>query len=234
MLKTFGRTAAVAAALLAVGLVTGGCERAVRSYLEQNPDVLIAANEDYQRKMIADERARVEAQIPQFRDALERDPRDPVYNPDGEITVVEFFDYNCGFCRRSMPEIMDLMEQNDDIRFVFKEYPILSEESRVAAALALGVDDPDAYFELHQRFYATQQLTGSEIGRAVEDVGLDPDALAEAASTPEIARQLQDIGALARTLGVDGTPTFVVGNRMVIGADIEALKAAIEEARRAA
>ena len=174
------------------------------------------------------------------RRALEADPRDPVAGaPNGAVTVVEFFDYRCGYCKVAAPEIVKLIEREKDVRFVFKEFPILPDAngrigvSERAARLALAAKDSGKYLEIYRDLMAERALDDAAIARIASKHGLDPAALARAGQNPAVDEHLADIHELATKLNVAGTPAFIVGNTVVPGADLEALRAAIAEARKA-
>lgn len=142
-------------------------------------------------------------------------------NPDGKLTVVEFLDYQCGFCRKAQPEITELLERNDDVRLVVKEMPILGPGSDLAARAAVATlvaEGPEAYGRLHQELMTTKgQITDASLDRAFAKAGVDADKARAAMDDPEVSRRLDATHALAETLGISGTPTFVVADTMVRG-----------------
>lgn len=233
-----------AAASLAAALSLAGCAQAqnsqksdpafgekVRAYLLEHPEVLreamtkLAENERLEAaqastKIIQDNRA-----------AIERDARDLVINPNGAITITEFFDYRCGYCKMVAPEVAKLVQDNPDIRFVMKELPILSEISVTAAKAALTPQGKAKGLELYTRLMNEKALTDATLDKHLRDLGLDPAVVRQASATPEIAKQIADVRALAHTLQIEGTPAFIVGDRMVPGADMNALRAALVQAR---
>lgn len=222
----------IATAALGLGACEPMTEARVKAYLMENPERLEVIAREVQIEAQARALAEAEARIPAVREALEHDPRDHVANPGGSITVVEFFDYQCGYCKRAMPALMDMIESNPDVRFVFKEFPILSNEARVAAAVALAAKSEGQYLMVHQKLYASPTLDGQQINRILVEEGLDPAAMAEVASSAAVADHLADIRELATTIGFgNATPTFIVDGKIVLGANMEALTAAIAAAR---
>lgn len=194
----------------------------VRQYLLDNPDVLIeamdvlqarqdqaAANRDL--KMLADNKANI------FENA-----NDWVGgNPEGDITVVEFMDYRCGYCRKSFEETEELVKSDGNIRFVIKEYPILGEGSLISSQFAIAVrmlHGDDAYKRAHD---ALITLKGDATPKAMEtlarDMKLDPKPILAKMSSPEVMAIIQDNHQLAQTLEISGTPTFVIDQTMVRG-----------------
>jgi protein-disulfide isomerase len=213
-------------------------EAKVKAYLMNHPDVLRAALQNMQDKESAAEEkaeaaadARAKATLPSLRAALERDPRDFVANPNGKVTVTEFYDYRCPHCINIAPKMVDLVRRRPDVRFVFKEMPIFGATSEHAArvAFAAKVQSKD-YLGLYAAMMAAHPLTDEEIDRLAAAKGID---LAQANSPANVARdetQLNDISALAGKLAIDGTPGFVVGDQIIHGEDYEALLAAIAKA----
>jgi protein-disulfide isomerase len=169
--------------------------------------------------------------IGKYRGQLERDTRDFVANPDGKITVVEFFDYRCGYCKLAAPEVVKLIAENPDVRFVFKEFPIFGEVSDTAAKVALTREGKTKGVDLYRVLMADKALDDAALDRHLAEVGIDAAAAHKDADHPMIARQLLDTHALAEALKIEGTPAFIVGNTMIPGADMAALRAAIAAAR---
>ena len=205
----------------------------VKSYLLAHPEVLREAEVKLQENdRLAAQKASSDA-IGKFRGQLERDPRDFVANPDGKITVVEFFDYRCGYCKLAAPQVVDLIEKNPDVRFVFKEFPIFGEVSDTAAKVALTRAGKAKGFQLYQALMADRALDDAALDRHLAEVGIDAAEARKDAQHPQIGRQILDTQTLASALKIDGTPAFIVGDVMVPGADMAALKAAIARAKAA-
>ena len=152
-------------------------------------------------------------------------------NPGGKVTVVEFFDYRCGYCKLAAPQVVSLIQQNPDVRFVFKEFPIFGEVSDTAAKVALTGEAKAKGMQLYQTLMAEKALDDAALDRHLTALGVDPATARKDAQQPAIARQILDTHALAEALKIDGTPAFIVGDSMIPGADIPALRAAIVAAR---
>jgi protein-disulfide isomerase len=198
-------------------------EAIVKSYLLREPDVLRdAAN-------VLDERAKIaEAKA---REKVVGDPSGTLYsgtnqavigNPLGKITLVEFFDYNCGYCKRALGDLLRLVRDNPDLRVVLRDLPILSENSeavaRVANAARLQLDAPK-FWEFHQKLMATRGSVGkAEALAAAKAVGANMDKLTADAEAPTALVGIEESERLAKSLGINGTPAFVVGQEVVIGA----------------
>lgn len=199
----------------------------VRAYLLEHPEVLEEVAMKLNEKKQAEAIKASTAAIDKHRAALERDPRDLVANPNGKYTVVEFYDYRCSYCKLVAPEVAKLIRENPDVRFVFKELPIFGEVSDTAARLALTQPVKARGLDVYNRWMADKALTEAALDRHLREVGIDPAQARQAAQAPAIARHIADTRALAQALNIEGTPAFVVGNTMIPGADVNALRAAI-------
>ncbi len=234
-MKTFPRAALALLSILALA----GCQRnddaafgqRVRAYLLAHPEVIReAVDKLHENEQAAAAKASVQA-IDKFRGQLERDPRDFVVNPDGKVTVVEFFDYRCGYCKLAAPQVVQLIKDNPDVRFVFKEFPIFGAVSDTAAKVALTPQGKAKGLALYQGWMGEKALDDAALDRHLQAEGLDAAAARKAAEDPAIERQLLDTRALANALKIQGTPAFVVGDTLVPGADLPALRAAITVAK---
>jgi protein-disulfide isomerase len=233
------------AALLAL-LALGGCQpkaagaddaafgARVRAYLLAHPEVLQEASQKLDAKVAADDaadRRSAQQKLPGLRAALERDPHDYVANPLGSVTLTEFYDYRCPHCISAAPQVMAMIRQHPDVRFVFKEMPIFGATSQHAARAALAVKAAGGdYVGLYQAFMATPALDDQTIDRLAAAKGarardMAPDAASEALA--QIARN----DALFEQLDLGGTPAFIVGDQMILGDDMKALTAAVAHAR---
>ena len=230
--------ALAAASLAALSLMGCGPAKAdkafgekVHAYLIEHPEVLVEMSAKLQEKQTAEKTKNAKSAITKYRQALERDPRDFVANPNGSITVVEFFDYRCGYCKLAAPQIVELIQKNPDVRFVFKDFVIFGHDSEVAARMVLGAKDQGKTIELHKRLMAEKSLDQAGVVRIAREVGIDVGK-AEAAGVSAAATQhLADTHALAEALAIEGTPAFFVGDQMIPGADMHALNLAIDQAR---
>ncbi|HWW24446.1 MAG TPA: DsbA family protein [Caulobacter sp.] len=235
---TFRPLAVAAASIAALSLI--GCGQAnadkafgekVHAYLIEHPEVLVEMSARLQEKQVAEKTKNAKSAITKYRQALENDPRDFVANPNGSITVVEFFDYRCGYCKLAAPQIVDLIQKNPDVRFVFKDFVIFGHDSEVAARMVLGAKDQGKTIELHKRLMAEKSLDEAGVVRIAQQLGIDV-AKSRATGVSEATTQhLADTHALAEALAIEGTPAFFVGNQMIPGADMHALNLAIDQAR---
>jgi protein-disulfide isomerase len=232
-------TLSAAAAAVLSCFALAGCQKAddavfgqrVHAYLMAHPEVIReAANKLQENEQLAAAKASTEA-IGKYRTQLERDPRDIVINPNGKVTVVEFFDYRCGYCKLAAPEVVKLVQQNPDIRFVFKQFPIFGEVSDTAAKIALTPAAKPKALALYASWMGEKALDDALLDKDLAAAGVDPAQARKAADDPAITRQLLDTRALATSLKIEGTPAFIVGDTMVPGADLPALRTAIKVAR---
>jgi len=211
-------------------------EEVVREYLRRNPEVLLEAIEAMRAKRDAEQQATVRDSLVSLRGELENDPTSPVGgNPQGNVTIVEFFDYNCPYCKRVLPTVQTLLKTDGNIRYVFKEFPILGPQSVVAAraALAAWKLDRDRYVPFHTALMQSRgRLSERKILDVAADSGLDVERLRAAMADPGIDKVLARNAELARALDINGTPAFVIGEKVVPGAvDLETLTALVLEAR---
>ena len=200
----------------------------------ENPEVVMEAIAILQERQAAEEEAAAVAALEGSRDLLERDPNAPVIgNPEGSVTVVEFFDYNCGFCRRAAPEMAALLEADDDVRVVLREWPILGEGSVFAARAALAAREQDRYEAMHDAMLgAGGRLDEASVMAIAEEQGLDLDRLRADMKAPAVQAHLDATMELAQALGFSGTPSFVIGGERVPGlVDAEAMGELVAAAR---
>ncbi|WP_366558450.1 DsbA family protein [Phenylobacterium sp.] len=203
----------------------------VRAYLLEHPEVLEEMALKLREKQTLAAAKASAATVNKYRQQLERDPRDVVINPNGEFTVVEFFDYRCGYCKVVAPEMVKLMQENPDVRFVFKEFPIFGEVSETAARIALTAEGKTKGLQLYKAWMEDRGLDEAALDRHLIEVGLDPAAVRKAAASPAITEQLNDIRTLAQALGLQGTPAFIIGDYVIPGADLDAVKAALAKVK---
>ncbi len=211
-------------------------EEVVREYLRRNPEILLEAIGAARAKRDAERQATVQRTLVSLRRELEDDPTSPVGgNPRGNVTIVEFFDYQCGYCKRVFSSVQKLLKSDGNIRYVYKEFPILGPQSVVAAraALAAWKLDRDRYVSFHTALMQSKgRLSERKILSIAAESGLDVERLRAAMADPGIDTVLARNSELARALDINGTPGFVIGDQVVLGAvDLETLTALISEAR---
>jgi protein-disulfide isomerase len=208
-------------------------ESIVRNYLMREPEIIYEALQELQRRQTEAAAQRQREAVVANRDELQHDPASPVGgNPDGDVTLVEFFDYRCMYCRRVVSSMQALLEDDDELRVVFKELPVLGEESVHAARAALASREQGKYVPFHFALMKAEDLSESAILELAEDLGLDPEQLRADMRGPKVEAAIQANYSLANQLGIEGTPAFVIGDKVIPGAvDQARLRQLIEEAR---
>lgn len=230
-----GTAAAVAGALLLAGPTSAAradpfsaTEKAeigtlVRDYLMHNPEVLRDAMSELERKTKAEETAKRETSLQAKSDQLFNSSYGEVIgNPQGKATIVEFFDYNCGYCKRALDDMAKLMKSSPDLKIVLRDFPVLGPGSVEAAQVAGAVRSQlkgDQFWAFHYKLLSTHGQVGKAQALAVaKDSGVDMDQLAKDLAKPEIRNGIQQTMELADALSLTGTPSFVVGTDVVEGA----------------
>ena len=195
-------------------------ERIIKDYLVKNPEIIIEVQGALEAKLEKENAERLKVAIAENAKELFRHPNAAVAgDPDGDITVVEFFDYNCGYCKRSLGEIVKLVESDPKVRVVFKELPILSKGSAEAARVALAARNQGKYWELHRALLAARgQANAASALKLAEELGLDMEQLKTDMESDEVKAEIAQSEALAQKMGVNGTPHFLVGDRSIPGA----------------
>ena len=208
--------------------------RRVREYLINNPEVLAEARDRLEvREKEARQRA-VQSILKERGDELLQDPDTPVGgNAKGNVTLVEFFDYNCAYCRRVAPTMTKLVADDPQLRVAYKEFPILGPNSVFAAKAALAARRQGKYVVFHEKLMNQKgRFDQKFILLAAAETGLDIDSLKKDMESPEIASAIENNIQLARALGINGTPGFVIGDQIIPGAvGLRTLKAAVEQTR---
>lgn len=208
----------------------------IRAYILENPEIILEAIQILEERRNQAEVNADQRLVAQHHEAIFNDGFSHIAgNPDGDVTLVEFSDYRCGFCKRAHPEIKALLDSDPNIRLIVKEFPILGPDSVTAGRMALAAlkVDPGKYAELNDKMMAYPgNLTEAVAYRIAKDVGYDVVALKELAGDEEIDRQLETNYALAQQLGLQGTPSFILGDEIIRGyLPLREMQAAVADAR---
>lgn len=197
-----------------------GIEQIVKDYLLANPQILMEVQSALEQKMAREEAERTKVLVSENAKEIYRHPDAPVAgNPNGDITVVEFFDYNCGYCKRGFHNIRELIEKDKNVRVVFKELPILSKDSEDAAKIALAARAQGKYWELHQAMIESKgRVTEAAALDMAGKLGLDVAKLKADKDSEAVKGELARVEALARKMNISGTPHFLVGSDAIGGA----------------
>jgi protein-disulfide isomerase len=211
-------------------------EEIVRSYLMQNPEVLVEALTAYQQARQKTEAAGTAQALADFRATVDKDTRLPIAgNPKGDVTIVEFFDYRCGYCKRVTPAVQELLDSDANVRFVFMEFPILGPQSVVAskAAQAAWTIAPERHRDFHVALMKTRQdLTEDHVLDIAEETGIDRGRLATAMTAPDITETIRRNVEIGEAIGVQGTPAFMIDGKLVPGAiDLATMRQMVADAR---
>ena len=213
-------------------------EAVIRNYLIAHPEVLEDAMAELNKRQAAAEAEKHEASIAQNSEAIFNSPRGVVLgNKDGDVTFVEFFDYNCGYCKRAMADMLDLLKTDSRLKVVLKEFPVLSQGSVEAAQVAVAVrmQDPTGkkYLDFHQKLLGGRgQADKARALAAAKDAGLDVGRIEKDLASPEVRATIEENFKLAEAMGMNGTPSYVIGKQVVVGAvGLEGLKEKIGVAR---
>jgi protein-disulfide isomerase len=216
----------------------GDIETIVRNYLLAHPEVLEEAMAELSKRQSAAEAEKHAASVTQNAEAIFNSPRGVVVgNKDGDVTFVEFFDYNCGYCKRAMTDMLDLMKSDPKLKVVLKEFPVLGPGSVEAAQIAVAVrmQDPSGkkYLDFHQKLLNSKgQADKARALAAAKEAGLDMAKLEKDSASPEVRATLEENFKLAESMGMNGTPSYVIGKQVVIGAvGVDSLREKIGVAR---
>ena len=220
-----------------IGGAGGNVEAAVQKVLENNPDLIVQAFQKGRAKQQQQQQADAGKNIAQYREKLENNDKLPFLgNPKGDVVVVEFFDYNCGYCKRVVGDVAKLIDEDKNVKFVFKELPILGPSSEVAAraAVAVHITEPSKYFAYHRALMEFQGQKSEEIVLDIaKKLGLNVANIKEEMKSSKVSELLAANREVAQAIGVNGTPAFVIGDNLNPGAmDINAMKAAVANARK--
>jgi protein-disulfide isomerase len=231
----WGQSAGKAAVVALDNIPKDEFERRVHDYLLAHPEVISEAINRLEAQQREQQAARGRTALKSHADQVFRDPADPIGgNPNGDATLVEFFDYNCPYCKQMGPVMVQAEDADPHLRIVYKEYPILGPGSVFAAKAALAANKQGKYVAFHRALYELRgQVDESKVLGLAKIAGLDVDGLKVDMQDPDIGARLDKNIELAQTLGITGTPGFAVGDKVVNGAtDLKWLQAMIAEARR--
>ena len=208
-------------------------EQIVREYLMREPELIYEAIEEFQRREQAERVEKLRVAALQYEEELYNNPASPIGgNADGDVTLVEFFDYRCGYCRHVVSSVEALLDEDKGVKIIYKDLPILGEDSERAARAALASRKQGAYERFHFALMRAEDFSEEGLLTLAEANGLDKTRLLEDMNDPEVARTIDENRALAAKIGIDGTPMFIIDGNVVPGAaELDQLKAVVKEAR---
>jgi protein-disulfide isomerase len=213
-------------------------EAIIKNYLVSHPEVLEEAMNELSKRQAAEDDKKHESSVSENADTIFNSPHGVVLgNKNGDVTFVEFFDYNCGYCKRAMGDMLDLMKNDSKLKVVLKEFPVLSPGSVEAAQVAVAVrmQDPSGkkYLDFHQKLLGGHgPADRAHALAAAKDAGLDMARIEKDMQSPEVKATIEENMKLAESMGLNGTPSYVIGKQIVIGAiGLDGLKEKIAQAR---
>jgi protein-disulfide isomerase len=210
-------------------------EKIVRNYLLENGEVILESVDRLKQKEEGDRLVNLADNAKKHEAALFREAEPIVAgNPKGDVTIVEFFDYRCPYCKKGKQNVTDLLKQDGNIRLVLKEYPILSPESELAAQAAVASVEQGKYWDFHLALMGAEELSEDSIFAIAKDVGIDVAKLRTDMAGAKVKARLKEVDALGKAVGVDATPTFFIGDKPFTGVmTLDELKEAVAAARKA-
>ena len=212
-------------------------EAVVQDYILRNPEVIMRAIQSYQVKMEAEKRKQVKRELASLNNELNRNAGSPVIgNPDGDVTIIEFFDYRCGYCKKVFPTIQSLLKEDKKIRYVLKELPILGPDSVFAsqAALAVWNSTPKKYMPFHAALMASRgNLNTEKVFKIANKLAIDTENLKKNIKNKSVNKELSMNMQLSERLGITGTPAFIIGDQLTPGAiSLDEIKKLVALARK--
>jgi len=215
-----------------------GIEAIVKDYLIKHPEVLQEALAEAEKQQAETQRLAQTAALKEAREALVNGPHDVVAgNPAGDVTLVEFFDYNCGYCRKALVDVQTLIKTDPKLRVVIKDFPVLGPESLEASQVAIAVRQQlkgDKLFEFHQKLLETKgRVNGARAIQVAKDLGADTTKLQKDMASPEVKAALSENRGLGDRLGLSGTPAFIIGDEVIPGAvGVDPIRKTIADVRQ--
>ena len=192
----------------------------VRQYIKRNPEIILEALEDIQKREEIQKEKEQRTQLKLNEKFIERDIDDPILgNPHGKIVITEFFDYQCGYCKRMLKILLDISKNNNDVKIILKEYPILGPVSTLAAQVALAAKKQNKYAEIHAALMQLRgRLSEPAVFQIAKEVGLTTEQLREDMMDPKILKHLTRTRELGKQLMIRGTPAFIINDTISPGA----------------
>lgn len=236
-LSLMDRPSAYAAGEEFSGTQKQAIEQIVRDYLLNNPEIMLEVQQAFEAKMDAQREAHMAAALSAEAGALFHAKAAPsVGAADADVTVVEFFDYNCGYCRRAIKDIAALVEGDKKVRVVFKEFPIFGADSEAAARVAIAAKEQGRYWDVHRALFEHGGKVNEASALAIaKKLGLDMDKLKADMVSDATTAEITEVRDLAEKMGIQGTPHFFVGDKIIPGAPedlLDQLKARVAQVRK--
>lgn len=246
MIDTLRRAAITCAATLALLPATFSAqadtvnraevETIIKEYLVQNPEIVLEALQELDKRRVAQEEEVRKQAFAGLKDQIyDSDYQVVLGNPEGDVTLVEFFDYNCGYCKRALTDLVRLIDQDSNLRVVLKEFPVLGKASQDAARVAVAVAEiaPEKYEDFHLAMLGQPGRANMESSvKVAKDLGISEADLEKALASDTAAKTFQEVFTIAEQLGITGTPSYILNDEVIVGAvGYDTLKEKISEAR---
>jgi len=216
----------------------GDVEEVLAKWVEANPKAILAPVANMQRKMMEEQAKTAQKNIGPKKDELFNDKNSPSYSPKGyDVTVVEFFDYNCGYCKKTNPTVEALIKADSKVIIIYKEFPILGQvsEDLSSVALAVNIADSASYKKFHDALMSSNVGSKEEALKLAASIGINASKVEAVLKSQKdkIAKIINDNRTLGASIGVNGTPGFVIGEELIPGAlGVEALQQKVSEQRK--
>jgi len=200
-----------------------GVEEVVAKWIEANPQAIINSVQNMQKKMMEEQSKNAQKNIGQKMEELFNDPNSPQYSPEGfDVSIVEFYDYACGYCKKAQGTVDELLKSDPKVRIIYRDFPILGEPSQEMSKVSIAVNilSPNSFRKFHDALMKTNERGKSAAIKAAKSVGIDTKKLEEVLKNDKskIEKILQDNIALGSSIGINGTPGFIVGEELIPGA----------------
>ncbi|PIR37492.1 MAG: hypothetical protein COV35_10415 [Alphaproteobacteria bacterium CG11_big_fil_rev_8_21_14_0_20_39_49] len=209
--------------------------RLIGEYIKNNPQEILDSLTQYQITKQREEEENAAKNVIDKLDELQNNPLDPVVgNPEGDVTIVEFFDYTCGYCKKIMPYIAEIIKEDPNVKVVFKEIPILGPNAIIAAKASIAVYQiaPEKYFEFHTKLMSKRITSKASVLEEATALGIDAKQVEERMESDEVINIILKSKELAESIGVRGTPAIVIGETLFPGAiDLETFRKQIAQER---
>lgn len=219
-------------------ITKGEVDTLIKEYILSNPEILIQSLESFEVKQRQQQMEQAQKAVKEKKEDLFADENSPSIGPaDADITIVEFFDYNCGYCKKALNDVSQVMKDDKKVRVVFKEFPVLGPNSLELSkwSIAANLQNKDKYFDFHQALLLHKGKKDDDaIAKIAEDVGLNADQLKTEKDSAKVESILKEMNELARALGIRGTPGFVINDELYPGwIPADRMKAEISKKREA-
>lgn len=215
-----------------------GVEEVVAKWIEANPQAIISSVSNMQKKAMEEQMKNSQKNIGEKKGELFNDKKSPQYSPSGyDVTIVEFYDYNCGYCKKAQSNVEELIKSDKKVRVIYRDFPILGQPSKEMAevSIAVNLSEPSSFKKFHDALMSSSEKGKDGALRIAKNVGINIAKLESTLSKDKskIEKLIEDNLTLGSSIGINGTPGFVIGEELIPGAlDVSALKEKISAVRK--